>query len=102
MFTDACVPSCSSQDEHICKLAQTLGKHRAGCAWCRLGVELRVRAFGMGFIAGTQSSQLGGSHGRTVVEPATHAHWRRGFDAGKAAHVDATNRYRNEITNKGE
>ena len=43
---------------------------------------LAVRAFGQGFLAGADPRRALRRH---CVEPATHEHWRRGFDAGRAA-----------------
>lgn len=73
-----------------------------------IDIEIRVRAFGKGFVCGVDNAQHGGAKGRTVVETATHEHWRIGFEAGKRSHAAALDEYRkilvsiNVQTNKGE
>ncbi len=65
-----------------------------------LDVEMKVRAYSLGFIAGTENAQHGGQKGRTVVEPSTHQHWRVGFDDGKECLWRAQEVYRQQL-NKG-
>ena len=43
---------------------------------------LAVRAFGQGFLAGADPRR---ARRRTVVDAATHEHWRQGFEAGREA-----------------
>lgn len=52
--------------------------------------SLAVRAFGKGFAAG--ADPLRGVRGH-LVEPGSHEHWRRGFEAGREAAESAERIY---------
>lgn len=47
-----------------------------------LAAHLAARAYADGFARGADPRRARRRH---IVDPATHAHWRRGFDAGRSA-----------------
>jgi hypothetical protein len=55
---------------------------------------LALSAFEAGFAAGADPRR---ARRRTVVEPLTHQHWRRGFEAGRDAAFRAAKSYRAEL-----
>jgi hypothetical protein len=55
---------------------------------------LALEAFRRGFAAGADPA---GARRRTVVEPATHDHWRRGHADGKRAATAAVDAYASEL-----
>ena len=55
---------------------------------------LATRAFCQGFSAGADLRKRMGGH---IVDPATHAHWRRGFLAGREAALAAEQAYAPEV-----
>lgn len=56
-----------------------------------LDQDIAVRAFEAGFHAGADPM---GSRKRTVVEPATHQHWRKGHGCGRAALAAAVSAFK--------
>jgi hypothetical protein len=56
--------------------------------------SIKLRAFREGFMAGADPS---GKRRRHAVDPITHAHWRRGFEAGQRAAFDAESAYCAEL-----
>jgi len=57
---------------------------------------LAVRAFMLGFVAGADPRRASRRH---CVESA-HEHWRRGFDAGRGAVLEAERSYQLELKQK--
>jgi hypothetical protein len=62
-----------------------------------LVIALAVRAFGQGFAAGAHPLRSMRGH---TVEPATHEHWRRGFEEGRTAIGRAELRYGRLLTQR--
>jgi hypothetical protein len=65
----------------------------------RVTAALAEHAFEQGFHAGADPS---GARRRHTVDPATHAHWRAGFEAGRQAAEAATRDYAGKIKGAGE
>lgn len=49
-----------------------------------LEIELCVRAYGQGFVAGVRAVQ-DGTNARHTVDVATHEHWKQGYEDGRKA-----------------
>ncbi len=56
--------------------------------------EQALRAYRAGFAIGADSNASARRH---VVEPSTHEHWRRGYEAGRAAAEAALAAYRDGL-----
>lgn len=56
--------------------------------------EPALRAFTQGFVVGSDPCRARKGHN---VEPATHEHWRRGFEAGRVAQSKAADEYRAQL-----
>jgi hypothetical protein len=57
-------------------------------------IALAVRAVAQGFQAGADPMRR---RRRVVIDPATHQHWRRGFEAGRTAAAAAEKNYDDEL-----
>jgi hypothetical protein len=65
-----------------------------GCLMSQIEIELAKRAFQAGFSAAVE---IDGRRRRHKVDPITHQHWRRGFEAGAAALRAAAVTYGREL-----
>lgn len=61
-----------------------------------LDLELCVRAYGQGFVAGVRAVQ-DGTTVRHTVDVATHEHWRQGYEDGRKALDIASAHHRSKL-----
>lgn len=69
--------------------APVIGPARAEKRVSSVSQLLAARAFAQGFVVGAEARATG----RTVVDAATHEHWRAGFSAGRRAAEYAERNY---------
>jgi hypothetical protein len=60
----------------------------------QMKLEIALMAFRDGFAVGANTRS---AHKRHVVEAETHKHWKRGYEAGRAAVESEETAYRKEL-----